>query len=249
MSLKTLKPTKTPLWATKKTRVPGVKSVPHNYPWLKDTLQFLTLTFDERHHKKSLETLWISSMYDVLRKLRQISPNFFKVFSEMTERGILHYHIICKHYNFVSMKYFRGWWARKYGWTDLQKIGNKVSKNGANLDYLNCFNYCRKESLEMMNDYLPTSRLKTMYAKIFCSIPSNNNVRNFFEFGGDVLEARKYKQIVTKKEQEFNSFLKKLLLPSEKGPHAPSSLTSGETMGSGESPTFYCCSPANPNRH
>lgn len=202
----------TPLWCTKRTKVPGVQSVPVNHPWQKDALQFLTLTFDDRHHKKGIETLWIHSMYDVVRNLRRISKKFFKIFSELTERGVLHYHIICKHHNFVKMKKFRGWWGRKYGWSDLQKIGNTTHPvTGANLDYLNCFNYCRKESLEMMLDVLPTSNLRTMYAAIFCSIPANNNLRNFLNYACDILECKKHKQIVTKKQQIINSYLQQML--------------------------------------
>lgn len=192
------------LFTTRK-KVPGVKRVPEDYPWRRDALQFLTLTFDERHHKKRLDTLWFHTLPDAIRNLRRISKNYFHIFSELTEKGILHYHIICKHHNYLAMKAFRGWWFRKYGYTDLQKV-KKSPK-----DFLNLFTYCRKDTFEMMNHILPTERLKTSYARIFCSIPSHHNIRNVYQFIYNCLEERRNKQIVTNKQQEYNRFLQKLI--------------------------------------
>jgi len=103
--------------------------------------QLLTLTFDSCFASMTPRFLHNTKMPHIIANMRQIAPKCFTIFPELTEKGLLHYHIMCSHNNLIKMKVFRGYWHRHFGFTDLQNI-----KPGT---WLNTYIYCRKENLKM----------------------------------------------------------------------------------------------------
>lgn len=151
-----------------------LKEMPWNYNSNRSSLQFLTLTFSQKYHKKKLESLWMATIPVVVRNLRRIAPNMFSIWSELTDQGILHYHIICKHHNYLKMKVFRAAWYRTYGITDLSFV--KPSR------YLHVFTYCRKESWEMMHTVLPTRFIAYNSKRIMYSVPNQSTCIQVLEW-------------------------------------------------------------------
>lgn len=100
----------------------------------------LTLTFERKYQRFKPKTLHRRTMEHVLFNMSRICDNY-SIFPELTDAGMLHYHIIFKTSNFVRIKAFRGFWSRLYGFTNLKYFPDK--------DYLNVFIYCRKDNFRV----------------------------------------------------------------------------------------------------
>lgn len=196
-----------------------LKEVPQNYNSSKNSMQFLTLTFGTKYHTKKLSTLWLRTMPVVVRRLRRISPDFFQIYSEMTDIGILHYHIICKHHNYVAMKAFRHFWLRTYGITDLSFV--KPNR------YLHVFLYCRKESWEMMHTILPTQKLTYLSQRIMRAIPNQSTCISLLEWIHRRELNYRNKRIQTKENHDLG-----MLLVMLRNPQAPSPAEEAERSDS-----------------
>lgn len=105
--------------------------------------QLLTLTFrvptgqPKRAHMKVVPDI-LFNMHRICR------TDDFHCFPELTARGRLHYHILFRTYNLVTLKAFRGFWERKYGTTHMEPMEPTYH------DFLCTLLYIRKDSRAML---------------------------------------------------------------------------------------------------
>lgn len=108
---------------------------------------FLTLTFDGRHHHKTAETLFHSTILWLLTRIKRVSPQYFRLTPELTEKGILHYHILIHTHQFVRRAAFLNCWKARYGNHDIARV----------TDQLGLLIYMRKQN----KDIAPVIRFPT----------------------------------------------------------------------------------------
>lgn len=143
--------------ALNKITSPFVKSV--------GTQQFLTLTLRDTYDRVSPHMLWLKIMPKLIKNMRRVSPLCWKIFPELTEKGRIHFHIMCDHNNYMKMKAFRGWWSRVFGYSDLRNITPG--------HWLAVFIYCRKENNFMQHEVLRLPLYKSR--RVMMAIPNESS--------------------------------------------------------------------------
>jgi len=110
----------------------------------KDTF-LLTLTFRALFHYQGPKGLFNKTIDEIAWNMHKIArADTFRIFPELTNKGVLHYHILYKTRNFVTLKAFRNYWFRKYGNTDIEVVGHTQR------DFWTVFHYIRKDSRAMI---------------------------------------------------------------------------------------------------
>lgn len=113
-----------------------LKTPLHNY-------KLLTLTFRYDFHTLSCKELYDQTVWELCKNMHRISPEW-RAYPELTNKGMLHWHIILRTTNFVKLKAFRGWWSRRYGSSHCEPIKPTMD------DFMCTWFYIRKDSREMM---------------------------------------------------------------------------------------------------
>lgn len=76
--------------------------------------RFLTLTFGKGFHKFNPKVLVRETLPSIYKYMRHISYGY-TISMELTEQGILHYHLLVDVKDFIKYKIFNNYWTRHYG--------------------------------------------------------------------------------------------------------------------------------------
>lgn len=102
---------------------------------------FLTLTFDGRHHHKTASSLFHGTMPWLLKRINRVSPTYWRITPELTDKGILHYHILIHTHQYVRRAAFLNCWKARYGNHDTTQVNNP----------LGLFIYMRKQNKDIQS--------------------------------------------------------------------------------------------------
>lgn len=98
---------------------------------------FVTLTFATKWHQHGFKWLFNNTIIPVLKYLNKVGA--YELAYELTEKGVLHYHIIIKVKDMIKFKVFTNYWSKHHGFVDIKPVKN----------YLGAFIYIRKDSNDM----------------------------------------------------------------------------------------------------
>lgn len=87
---------------------------------------FLTLTYDGRHHHKTARTLFHTTMPWLLKRINRVSPQYWRLTPELTDKGILHFHILIHTHQYVRRAAFLNCWKARYGNHDTTRVTNQL---------------------------------------------------------------------------------------------------------------------------
>lgn len=97
--------------------------------------RFLTLTFREC---KKVQSQYHSVILDLLKYLNKVGT--YRLVPELTEKGVLHFHIMVKVKDMVKFKVLNNYWQKTHGFVDIKPVNKEFG----------CFIYIRKDTLEMV---------------------------------------------------------------------------------------------------
>lgn len=113
--------------------------------WFGGQLHLLTLTFRYDFHVFTAREIYDKTVWDVTRNMKRVcgsSP--WRAYPELTQKGMLHWHILLITTNFITLKAFRGFWDRMYGSSHCEKVKMTID------DFFCTWFYIRKDSRAMM---------------------------------------------------------------------------------------------------
>lgn len=76
--------------------------------------RFLTLTFGKGLHKFQPQTLVRETLPSIHKYMKAIALSY-TLSVELTEAGVVHYHIVMSVKDFIKYKIFNNYWTRHYG--------------------------------------------------------------------------------------------------------------------------------------
>ena len=95
--------------------------------------KFLTLTFNKGFHRFPIKTLIRTSLPAICKYMKHIAHSY-TLGLELTEVGIVHYHLLINVKDMIKYKIFNNYWGRHYGFVksitprNLEKCSCYVSK-------------------------------------------------------------------------------------------------------------------------
>lgn len=83
---------------------------------------WLTLTFRPDYHATPVRTLYYHTVEWLYKRLWRIAKKDFSFVPEITEMGVLHYHILVRTTEHVRLAHFINSWRAKYGRVDRESV-------------------------------------------------------------------------------------------------------------------------------
>lgn len=83
---------------------------------------WLTLTFRKEYHVTLVATLFYHTVEWLFKRLWRIAKKDFSFVPELTEMGVLHYHILIRTTEHVRLAHFINSWQAKYGRVDRETV-------------------------------------------------------------------------------------------------------------------------------
>jgi len=145
--------------------------------------KFLTLTFRAEFGRYRTKTLWRKTIPKICWNLKRIAIRWV-CFPELTEAGMLHYHLMIDTNNWLKLAAFRGWWSRLYGNSDCRGITPG--------HWFRLWIYSRKQSWYMMNRILHQFSYNSV--KILSSVSNESTANGIIHRIARIESSRKLKK-------------------------------------------------------
>lgn len=179
----------------------------HNVAQFPETIsntnaKFLTFTFRPSFHQTPLKILFYKTYPFLLKNLQRIAPPCanqqytWTVCPELTDAGVLHYHVILKTHNHIRRAVFLGVWRQKYGNVQQEDVYSIV-----------CLTlYMRKQNKEMS---------KALDFPKYQLIATNRIYAHVMDYIATRIRSLKEANKIRARLLEGNDMISQLLVPKE----------------------------------